>query len=117
MPALQTKEEIINSGKREVRQSWLERAIKGKSAGATLIELGAMLAATEFRESLPGSCSRCRGWRDPRRSTAQFPDVFCSETCEQEFVRAALGSLTAEDCVRMQDRLERLLPDAEGSAA
>jgi hypothetical protein len=30
------------------------------------------------------------------RAWPQFPKVFCSEECEQEFIRAALSSLTVE---------------------
>ena len=111
MPTPQ-KQELVGSEKREVRRSWLQRAVTGKPAGATLIEVGTMLADAQFCDDLRGVCSRCRGWRDPRRSSAEFPNIFCSEACEQEFISSALASVTAEDCIRIQDRLERLLAAA-----
>jgi hypothetical protein len=88
----------------------------GKSAGATLIELGVALADAEPTLATPGLCSRCRSGRNAQSSSAQYPNVFCSEQCEQEFIRAALASLTLEDCVRIHRRLENLLAHAQESA-
>ena len=88
----------------------------GKSAGATVIEVGVALTGTEYGPAIPGLCSRCRSGRNAQNSTAQYPDVFCSEQCEQEFIRTALASLTLEDCVRMHGRLETLLAHAQEPA-
>jgi hypothetical protein len=84
-----------------------ERTFRG--ATATLIELGIALARAESSSPVPGRCLRCVSYRNPKNSTAQCPNVFCSEKCEQEFVRAALGALTIEDCIRIHGRLEMLL--------
>jgi hypothetical protein len=108
MSATQSKQEVFSADKGETRGSWAAR-IMGKSAGATLIELGITLAGAESATEMPGWCFRCRGRQDPRRSTAQYPSVFCSEHCQQEFVRAALASLTLQDCMRIHRRLEDLL--------
>ena len=89
----------------------------GKSAGAMVIELGITLAGAESRIATPGWCLRCRGRQDPPSSTSQYPNVFCSEHCEQEFIYTALDSLTLEDCNRMHERLENLLVPAHKSAA
>ena len=104
MSAIQSKQERLSSNKVEAYGSWL-----GKVTSATAIELGIALAGAESRPPIPGSCSRCRNYRNPLNSTAQCPNVFCSEQCEQEFVRLALASLTVEDCIRIHERLETLL--------
>jgi hypothetical protein len=82
---------------------------KDNSSGATLIELGVELTRAESSPQAPGLCSRCLSHRDPQTSKAQYPNIFCSERCEREFTRAALASLTLDDCVRMHARLEALL--------
>jgi hypothetical protein len=87
------------------------------SAGTTLVELGAWLGKAAALLDLPGQCAYCRIERDLQTSTAGFPQVFCSELCEQEFVRAALASLTLEDCLRMQERLERLFGESRDGKA
>jgi hypothetical protein len=83
------------------------------SSGATLIELGVELTRAESRAHAPGLCARCRSHRDPQTSKAQYPNIFCSERCEREFIRTELASLTLDDCVRMQRRLEALLNRAQ----
>jgi hypothetical protein len=88
----------------------------GKSAGATVIELAMTLAGAESRIATPGWCLRCRGSQDPQRSTSQYPKVFCSEHCEQEFICTALASVTLEDCIRMHERLGNLLMPAQKTA-
>jgi len=88
----------------------------GKSAGATVIELGITLGGAESSIATPG-WFRCRGSQDPQRSRSQYPKVFCSEHCKQEFIRTALASLTLEDCNRMHERLEHLLVPAQKTAA
>ncbi len=85
----------------------------GKSAGATLIEIGIALAGAESSPAIPGLCSRCRSGRNAQSSTSHYPNVFCSEQCEQEFIRTALASLTLEDCIRMHGRLDNLLMRAQ----
>ena len=89
----------------------------GKSAGAMVIELGITLAGAEPCIATPGWCLRCRVSQDPKRSTSQYPNVFCSEHCEEEFIRAALVSVTLEDCIRMHERLENLFVPAQETAA
>lgn len=111
MLAIQSKQRL-SSNKVGANGSGLERTT-GKAIGATVIELGIALAGAESRPPIPGSCSRCRSYRNPLNSTAQCPNVFCSEQCEQEFVHAALASLTVEDCIRMHERLETLLMRVE----
>lgn len=79
-----------------------------KSAASTLIDLCFGLIRANSND-VPGMCTRCLRERDPRSSTAIHPNVFCSEQCEREFVRASLASTTWEDCVRMHARLNVLL--------
>jgi hypothetical protein len=85
------------------------KRILEKSAGATLVEVGATIAGVGLSHAIPGLCSRCRSDRNLQSSTAQHPEVFCSAQCELEFIRIALASITLEDCVRMHQRLESLL--------
>ena len=117
MPGTRLKEDLLDLDKGEIRRSWPGRTIAGKSAGAMVIELGITLAGAESRIATPGLCLRCRGSQDPQRSTSQYPNAFCSEHCEQEFIRTALTSLTLEDCNRMRERLENLLVPAQNTAA
>jgi hypothetical protein len=111
------KEDLLDLDKGEIRRSWPGRTMAGKSAGAMVIELGITLAGAESRIATPGWCLRCRGSQDPQRSTSQHPNVFCSGHCEEEFIRAALVSVTLEDCIRMHERLENLLVPAQETAA
>ncbi len=111
MSATQSKEQCLGCSKVEAH-----RFSPRKSGAATLIELGIAFAAAESSDPIPGSCSHCRAPRNPLRSTAQCPNVFCSEQCEQEFVRAALASLSIEDCMRIHERLDTLLVGAREAA-
>lgn len=86
------------------------------SAASALIELGIALAAAESSTPIPGQCSKCRGYRNPQYSTAQFRNIFCSKECEHEFVRAAVASLSIDDCIRIHQRLEALVTRAEAAA-
>jgi hypothetical protein len=110
MSAIQFKPEP-SSDRGEIHRSRAARSM-GKSAGATLIELGITLAGGGSSPAIPGLCSRCRSGRNVQSSSAQYPSVFCSEQCEQEFIRTALASLTLEDCIRIHGRLEDLLMHA-----
>ena len=112
MPATQSREDLRGLYKGETYRSSTGRTMAGKSAGATVIELGITLSL-----ATPGWCLRCRGSQDPQRSTSQYPKVFCSDDCEQEFIRTALASLTLEDCIRMHERLGNLLMPAQEPAA
>ena len=112
MPASQSREDLLGLYKDEIHGSSTGRTMAGKSAGATVVELGITLGL-----ATPGCCLRCRGSQDPQRSTSQYPNVFCSEHCEQEFIRTALASLTLEDCIRMHERLGNLLVPAQEPAA
>jgi hypothetical protein len=117
MPATQSKEDLLGSYKGAIPRSSAGRTMAGKSAGATVMELGIRLGGAESRIATPGWCLRCRGSQDPQRSTSQFPNFFCSEQCEQEFIRTALASLTLEDCIRMHKRLRNLLMPSQAPAA
>ena len=116
MPGTRFKEDLLDLDKGEIRRSWPGRTMAGKSAGAIVIELGITLAGAESRIATPGWCLRCRVSQDPQRSASQYPNVFCSEHCEQEFIRTALASLTLEDCIRMHERLGNLLMPAQEPA-
>src|SRR5882762_11223603 len=117
MPGTRYEEGLLDLDKGEIRRSWPGRSMAGKSAGAMVIELGITLAGAEPCIATPGWCLRCRVSQDPKRSTSQYPNVFCSEHCEEEFIRAALVSVTLEDCIRMQERLENLFVPAQETAA
>lgn len=82
---------------------------KQKTAAATLVELGVTLAGAEAHPATPASCKRCRSTHDPQNSTSRYPSIFCSKACEAEFIRRELASLTLDDCIRLQAKLERLL--------
>jgi hypothetical protein len=116
MPTSQLERKFSNSDYIRTYKSWLEKPIH-RSAAAMLVELGVIFAVAESGPPVRPSCSRCRCDVDPHTSTAQSPNVFCSERCEQEFVRDLLASLTFEDCIRIQDRLELLLSGARQPAA
>lgn len=79
------------------------------SAAVKLIELSVALAGAEHGASIPVFCLYCLAPRNMHSSTAQFPNIFCSEQCEERFVRGPLTSLTIEDCIHMHDRLKNLL--------
>ncbi len=112
MLAIQSKQQLPGSSNSDT-----SRSSPGVASAATrLIGLGRALAGTESGPSTPGLCSQCWAPRNPHSSTAQFPNAFCSQKCEQEFVRAALASVTIEDCIRMQRRLETLLMAAKAAA-
>ena len=81
MPATRSREDLLGLYKDEIHGSSTGRTMAGKSAGATVVELGITLGL-----ATPGCCLRCRGSQDPQRSTSQYPNVFCSEHCEQEFI-------------------------------
>jgi hypothetical protein len=85
---------------------------RDKSAASTLIDLCVGLIRANSSD-VPGMCFRCLSERDPRSSAAKYPNAFCSEQCEHEFVRASLASMTLEDCVRMHARLNVLLDRAQ----
>jgi hypothetical protein len=82
---------------------------KPKTAAATLVELGVTLAGAEAQPATPASCKRCRSAHDPQKSTSRYPSIFCSKACEGQFIRAELSSLTLDDCIRLQAKLEKLL--------
>jgi len=112
MPATQSREDLLGLYKGEIHRSSAGRTMAGKSAGATVIELGITLGGAESSIATLGWCLRCQASQDPQRSRSQFPNVFCSEHCEQEFICTALASLTLEDCIRMHERLGNLLMPA-----
>ena len=79
MPATQSREDLLGLYQGETHRSSAGRTMAGKSAGATVIELGIMLGGAESSIATPGWCLRCRGSQDTQRSTSQYPKVFCSE--------------------------------------
>lgn len=111
MSAIEAKPQLLDSGRFDTA-----RPSPASSPAAKLIELSVALARAESRASVAGLCSQCWAPRNPHSSTAQCPNVFCSEECERQFIRAALASITLDDCVRMQRRLEALLTGAEAPA-
>ena len=112
MPTTRPREDLIGLYKDEIHGSSTGRTMAKKSAGATVVELGITLGLATL-----GRCLRCRGSEDPQRSTSRYPNVFCSEHCEQEFIRTVLASLTLENCIRMHERLGNLLVTAQEPAA
>src|SRR5271165_5398385 len=92
------------------RSSKQIRRLQADRVGVTLVEAASGTPA-------PGLCSRCRNYRNSRASTAQCPNLFCSKQCEQEFVRTAMTSVSLEDCICIQERLETLLIGARQSMA
>ncbi len=108
MSAGECKQEPLSSNQLEFYRAWLDNPLS-KPAASTLIELGARLAEVASGTPTPGLCSGCRNYRDPRTSTAQCRNLFCSQRCEQEFVRNALAPVTLGDCIRIQERLDTLL--------
>jgi hypothetical protein len=115
MPAIKFKQDIPGSDADEMPTSRLGRTAAGKSPATALMELGMTLVGADFNVGILGLCRRCRGRRD-KYATSQYPEVFCSKQCEQEFIRSALASLTLEDCIRIHVRLEGLLEGAAGTA-
>ena len=111
MSATEIKQQLLGSSRFDAQRSSL-----GTSAAARLIELGRALAGVESGASTVGLCSQCWAPRNSYSSSPEYPNVFCSEQCEREFVRAALASVTVEDCIRIQGRLETLLMGAKASA-
>jgi hypothetical protein len=99
----------------DARTSWMKESL-GRSAAATLIELGSMLAAADASDPKSGVCIRCSAPSNSQRSNAQYANTFCSKECEQEFVRTAMASVTLQECLRIQHRLETLLTDYPGAA-
>jgi hypothetical protein len=102
MSTIQSEQQRLGANKFRAYGSSL-----GTSAAVKLIELGIALA--EASDSIPGFCFYCLSPRNTHSSTAQFPNVFCSEQCEQTFICGPLASLTTEDCIRRYKRLKNLL--------
>ena len=72
MPATQSREDLLGLYKGEIHRSSAGRTMAGKSAGATVIELGITLGGAESSIATPGWCLRCRVSQDrrgPRRNT------------------------------------------------
>ena len=108
MSASQFKHQPLSSNSSESSSSWPEGS-QSNSAASMAIGLSLALAEAKSAKPRPGLCYSCRNFRDPQASAAEYPNMFCSQLCEQEFVHHALASLTVEDCIRIQARLESLL--------
>ena len=111
MSAGQCKRVPLRSNELEFSRSRLDDAPR-KSAASMLIEVGVMLAEAAFATPTPGLCFHCRNDKDARDSTAEYQNLFCSRQCERKFVRTMLASVTLEECIRTQERLEALLVGA-----
>jgi hypothetical protein len=105
MSTFQFKPQPSSDNRDDMRSNRPMRA----TAGGRLVALGIALVEAESGPAIPGLCARCESKRNAWSSTAQYPNVFCSIECEQEFIRITLESVTLEDCIRMQERLEDLL--------
>jgi len=108
MSASQAESKLSDSENIKAYKSWPENIIH-QSAAAMLVELGIIFAGAQSSPLRQRQCFSCRQYLNPHTSTAQYANVFCSGQCEQEFVRESLASITLEDCIRMQTRLEMLL--------
>jgi hypothetical protein len=82
---------------------------KPKTAAETLVALGVTLAGAEASAPTPATCKRCKSTHDSQKSSSRYPSIFCSKSCEGEFIRKELVSLTLDDCIRLHSKLERLL--------
>ena len=113
--ASQWKHQSLSANATESCRSSLEDP-RRKSSASVLVELSVALVKAASVTSTPGFCSRCQSYRDPRLSTALYRNLFCSQQCEQEFVRTALESVTLEECDRIQEKLNALLIGARESS-
>jgi len=113
--ASQWKHQPPSSNEPESCRSSLEDPLR-KSSASILVELSVALVKAASGTSTPGFCSCCQSYRDPRFSTALYRNLFCSQQCEQEFVRTALESVTLEECDRIQEKLNALLIGARESS-
>lgn len=68
------------------------------------IELGTRLA-----QAPGGRCSFCTQSFDASRSTAKIARCFCSQRCEQAYIRQNLNSMSLSHCNQILERLEALL--------
>jgi hypothetical protein len=74
MPATQSTEDLLGLYKGEIHRSSAGRTTAGKSAGATVIELGITLCGAESSLATPGRCLRCRGSQDPAEVHVAIPE-------------------------------------------
>ncbi len=86
---------------------------KRKTAAAVVLELATELAAAQAKTPGLSNCARCAIEFRPGESNAACPEMFCSNYCERAFVRERLGSLSTDDCIRLQERLADLLAAAD----
>jgi len=84
-----------------------------KSPAQILTELGLYIASKNT--SPDGRCASCRVVFDPANSDAKFPGAFCSLQCERRFIQEGLRSLTVEDCMQIQKRLDSLLTQTKSA--
>ena len=103
-----SENELVGSTRFASQRTSVRRTL-GRSPGATLVGVATSLTEAERSAATNPLCFRCRRSRNPQISSATNPNIFCSEYCEQEFVRTALADITVEDCIRIHRRLERLL--------
>ena len=78
-----------------------------------LIEIGVLLAEADIRDTdtwIVLSMSKTIEMREA--PPLEYQNLFCSQRCEREFVRTTLASVTLEECLRIQERLEALLVGA-----
>ena len=82
---------------------------KPKTAAATLVALGVQLAGAEADPPTPAACKQCKSAHDPQKSTSRYRSIFCSKSCESDFIRKELAALTLDDCIRLGAKLDRLI--------
>ncbi len=85
---------------------------KPKSTGPTALAVGLAVEIAKKKLSPDGECGYCRGQFDPAASNARFTTLFCCLSCERKFIHNGLSSLTVEDCIHIQQRLDEILAAA-----
>lgn len=112
MSSTRSKNEPIARNQLTVQSATLKRS-SAKSSGTTVVNVATILIGAECTAPIGDVCLCCDNRPDPQTSSAENPNIFCSEDCEQEFIRAALADITLEDCICIHRRLERLLQSVQ----
>lgn len=73
-----------------------------------LIKLAAVLSRGQ-----EGRCFSCARMFNISQSRAKIPRSFCSQTCEDVFIREHLKLLTLTDCARLLQHIQTLLSPQE----
>lgn len=86
----------------------------GKSPPDIAVDLAIDLARKNLIRE--GTCGQCHRGINSLASDARFKNIFCSLACERAFIQEALRSLTVEQCILIQRRVEELLAGLEVKA-